>query len=151
MTSRWKRPSGGAWGGGSEASLWSWALCLSCHCKSPLPASCPSAALSRGPQGQAVHRPRGLPTGPRIPPPCPSSPLAMGADISTPGMALLKVTFNQSWNYHADGCSPRNQSGSRWARLAGARASPPPELHAGLPYKTPAECRGLESQCTSFH
>lgn len=64
MTSCWKRPSGGAWGGGSEASLWSWALCLSCHCKSPLPASCRSAALSPGSPGAGcppapgtAHRP----------------------------------------------------------------------------------------------
>lgn len=90
----------------------------------------------RAPLGMGIHYPQGAaalpqtlsscphPCLPVCPPPLlvsPSlaSPLAVGADVYTPEMALLKMTFNQSWNYHADGCKPRNQSGSRRAGAPG--------------------------------
>lgn len=53
--------------------------------------------------------------------PMPASLLALGAAVHMPGMALLKMTFNQGWNYHSDGCKPRNQSRAAGrVRLAGA-------------------------------
>lgn len=53
--------------------------------------------------------------------PMPASLLALGAAVHIPGMALLKMTFNQGWNYHSDGCKPRNQSRAAGrVRLAGA-------------------------------
>ena len=111
---------------------------VTCHQQRPLP-SCSSltaltlplttqeTSLSGAPWGRAIPRgPRFCP--PPLPPPPPPSPLlhplptslpglpllaaplAVGADVYTPEMALLKMTFNQSWNYRADGCKPRNQS-----------------------------------------
>lgn len=71
-----------------------------------------------------VHQPLD-PLLPVCPPhycsPMPASLLALGAAVHMPGMALLKMTFNQGWNYHSDGCKPRNQSRAAGrVRLAGA-------------------------------
>lgn len=105
-----------------------------------LPLTTLKAPLAVVPWGRTSTAPGGRPPCPRfcpqspIPPPCLSSPtsglpllaapVAPGAAVYTPEMALLKMTFNQSWNYHADGCKPRNQSRSRQARLAGASRPP---------------------------
>lgn len=77
----------------------------------------------------SFHQSHLLPVSPSDPPPSPSpmtaSLLALGEAVYMPGMALLKMTFNQGWNYHADGCKPRNQSRAAGrARLAGASQPP---------------------------
>ena len=69
--------------------------------------------------------PVSLSSPPLSPSPTTASLLALGEAVYMPGMALLKMTFNQGWNYHADGCKPRNQSRAAGrVRLAGASQPP---------------------------
>ena len=121
--------------------------CSSLPLTCPAP-HCPAGAPRSGPWGRASTAPRRAVTSRRHCPQCPApaslsvlphcrppllaSPLAVGTDVYTPEMALLKMTFNQSWNYRADGCKPRNQS-----RAAG-RAWQGPQASSGRQSSAPA-------------
>lgn len=160
-------------GGVSHSCHWKSSLLAPCGpvplCPPHLPCpSSPAGFLHRGPLGVGHPQPpggrpprssfvsqppAGLPVRPPHPPHRPpplASPLTVGADAHMPEMALLKMTFNQSWNYHADGCEPGNQSGAAGRAWQGPRASPGRQLLAGPPYKTLQSTEVLKASAPPF-